>query len=145
MSSDSSRRHSNGAGAAAVAPGGPGTGVAPGSYRGAGATQRFGESERNDHWWLKPLAQALGLVVLIGYANYAAILGPAHYHYMAEGRHYLSPFYSPYLHPRWLPIWLSPALLVSCSRSVSAPRATTTARPTTGRSSPIRWPAPWAR
>jgi hypothetical protein len=50
--------------------------------------------------------------VLIGYANYAAILGAAHYHYVANGRDYLSPFYSPYLHPGWLPAWLSPALLI---------------------------------
>jgi hypothetical protein len=84
----------------------------PNAQRGEGYTQRFGETERKDPWWFIPLAQALGLAVLIGYANYAAILGPAHYHYVAEGRDYLSPFYSPYLHPSWLPAWLSPALLI---------------------------------
>ena len=28
-------------------------------------------------------------------ANVAAFFGAGHYHYVAEGRHYLSPFYSP--------------------------------------------------
>ena len=105
MGADSTRRWSSGTGAVSSA-------SAPTSHRGAGFAQRFGESERSDAWWLKPLSQAAGLVVLIGYANYAAILGPAHYHFEAMGRHYLSPFYSPYVHPAWLPFWLSPALLI---------------------------------
>jgi len=106
MALDSKRRWSSGAGTAAGARlGSPG-------HRGAGADQKFGESERDDAWWFKPLIQALGLVVLIGYANYAAILGPDHYQFVANGRHYLSPFYSPYIHPDWLPSWLSPALLI---------------------------------
>jgi hypothetical protein len=97
----------------ATAPAGlPATGTPPGAWRGAGQAQRFGATERRDRWWLIPFLQAFGLVALIGYANYAAILGPAHYHYVAGGRDYLSPFYSPYLHPGWLPVWLSPALLV---------------------------------
>jgi len=106
MALDSKRRSSSGVGAAAGRPlGSP-------EYRGAGADQKFGESERNDAWWFKPLLQALGLLLLIGYANYAAILGPAHYQFVQNGRDYLSPFYSPYIHPSWLPVWLSPALLI---------------------------------
>ena len=105
MAAESSRRWSSAVGAATSRPQGAST-------RGAGFTQKFGESERSDSWWFKPLIQALGLVVLIGYANYAAILGPAYYHYVAAGRDYLSPFYSPYIHPSWLPAWLSPALLI---------------------------------
>ena len=105
MALDSTRRWSSGAGAISGA-------APPATHRGAGAAQKFGESERSDAWWFKPLLQALGLVLLIGYANYAAILGAAHYHYVENGRHYLSPFYSPYLHPSWLPAWLSPALLI---------------------------------
>ena len=113
MALDSKRRWSSGAGAAAgpVTQAGPARLGGP-EHRGAGATQKFGESERNDAWWFKPLMQALGLLVLIGYANYAAILGPAHYQYIENGRHYLSPFYSPYIHPAWLPAWFSPALLI---------------------------------
>jgi len=114
MSPDRERAWSDGAGTAAapVAPGLPATGTTPGQHRGSGYGLPFGATERTDGWWVKPLAQALGLVILLGYANYAAILGPAHYHYAENGRHYLSPFYSPYLHPSWLPAWFSPALLI---------------------------------
>ena len=84
----------------------------PGRHPGQGMAEGFGQTERTDAWWLIPVAQALGLLVLIGYANYAAILGAAHYHYVENGRDYLSPFYSPYIHPAWLPAWLSPALLI---------------------------------
>src|SRR5262245_57045226 len=100
--------------AAAPAPprGVPATGTPPGSWRGAGLQQGFGASERTDAWWFIPVIQAIGLLILIGYANYAAFLGAAHYRFAADGRDYLSPFYSPYIHPAWLPAWLSPALLI---------------------------------
>jgi hypothetical protein len=97
----------------ATAPGGlPSTGAPRGAARGKAIDDRFGATDRTDNWWLIPTLQAIGLVLLIGYANYAAILGAAHYHYIEDGRHYLSPFYSPYLNPSWRPGWLSPALLV---------------------------------
>ena len=115
MAAEPQRTLSRGAGVAGAPDrphGLPSTGTPPGAWRGAGADQTFGATERKDRWWLIPVVQALGLVILIGYANYAAILGPAHYHYLENGRDYLSPFYSPYLHPAWLPAWLSPALLI---------------------------------
>jgi hypothetical protein len=114
MSGEPRRMLSAGTGTAGVSAvsGLPATGTPPGAWRGAGHEQKFGASERPDRWWTIPLLQALGLVVLIGYANYAAILGAAHHHYVANGRDYLSPFYSPYVHPGWLPAWLSPALLI---------------------------------
>jgi hypothetical protein len=112
MSPEPQRKLSSGAGTVPAAAGVPATGTPPGAWRGAGFGQRFGATERTDNWWLIPVSQALGLLVLIGYANYAAIMGAAHYHYIANGRDYLSPFYSPYLHPAWLPSWLSPALLI---------------------------------
>jgi len=90
----------------------PSTGTAPGGHRGAGSTQRFGETERKDAWWFIPALQALGLLVLIGYANWAAFLGAGHYHFVQNGRDYLSPFFSPYLRPAWLLDWFSPAILV---------------------------------
>jgi hypothetical protein len=90
----------------------PSTGTPPGAWRGAGFGQRAGQTERRDAWWLIPGLQALGLIVLLGYANYAAFLGAAHYHYVTNGRDYLSPFFSPYIHPAWLPDWISPALLI---------------------------------
>ena len=100
------------ASAAPVAPGLPATGTAPGRDRGAGLRMPLGASERSDASWVKPLAQALGLAILLGYANWAAFLGADHYHYIEQGRHYLSPFYSPYVHPDWLPSFISPALLI---------------------------------
>src|SRR5438093_1490122 len=110
------RKLSSGAGAAATmpqaAPGLPSTGTAPGAHRGRGLGEGFGKTERTDNWWFVPVLQAVGLIVLIGYANYAAIFGAAHYHYVQDGRDYLSPFYSPYLKFSWVPSWLSPALLV---------------------------------
>jgi hypothetical protein len=86
--------------------------MSPGAHRGRGLGEGFGKTDRTDAWWLVPVAQAIGLLVLIGYANYAAILGAAHYRYVENGRDYLSPFFSPYVKPAWLPGWFSPALLV---------------------------------
>ena len=89
------------------------TGTPPGAYRGRGLGEGFGKTDRNDAWWVLPVLQGIGLVCLIGYANYAAIFGAAHYHFIDNGRDYLSPFYSPYLGGfSWRPLWLSPALLV---------------------------------
>ncbi len=112
------RRLSSATGAA-VAPGarppasyGSATGTPPGAHRGRGLDEGLGRTDRADAWWFVPVIQAVGLLVLIGYANYAAFLGAAHYHYVDGGRDYLSPFYSPYLKPAWLPGWVSPALLV---------------------------------
>src|SRR3990172_9568982 len=114
MPPDRPRAWSSGAGspAAPVAPGLPATGTVPGRHRGAGYGLPFGSTERTDAWWVKPLAQALGLALLLGYPNWAAFLAADPYHYVENGRDYLSPFYSPYLHPGWLPNWLSPALLI---------------------------------
>jgi hypothetical protein len=117
MASTDDRMWSSGAAAAVSAParvtgGVPSTGTTPGEDRGAGFAQRLGQTERKDAWWLIPGLQALGLLVLIGYANWAAFLGAAHYHYVREGRDYLSPFFSPYIRPSWLPSWFSPAILI---------------------------------
>jgi len=113
MPPDRERAWSSGAGTATAPPGGlPATGTRPGAHRGSGFGLPLGATERTDGWWIKPLVQALGLALLLGYANWAAILGADHYRYVENGRHYLSPFYSPYIHPWWLPAWLSPALLV---------------------------------
>jgi hypothetical protein len=95
-----------------VARGLPATGTPPGESRGTGLGMPLGASERTDAWWVKPLSQALGLAILLGYANWAAFLGADHYHFVEGGRHYISPFYSPYLKPGWLPNFISPALLI---------------------------------
>jgi len=117
LSTTHDRKWSSGAAAVSAPPapaprGVPSTGTAPGAHRGAGLAQRFGQTERKDAWWFIPALQAAGLLVLIGYANWAAFLGQAHYHYVQGGRDYLSPFFSPYIRPAWLPSWFSPAILI---------------------------------
>jgi hypothetical protein len=83
----------------------PSTGTPPGAWRGAGAAQRFGETERKDNWWFLPVTQAIGLALLGLYATWAAFQGN---HYEFGG--YLSPFYSPTFKPAWWPF--SPAFLI---------------------------------
>src|ERR1044072_1158521 len=58
-------------GAAAVAA--PAT---PGAHRGSGHLEKFGNTDRTDAWWFIPVLQAVGLLVLIGYANYAGAPSP---------------------------------------------------------------------
>jgi hypothetical protein len=77
-------------------------------YRGRGYGQPFGETDRTDAWWSTPLLQALGLLVLFGYATWAAFQG-RYYEVLEGGRNYLSPVYSPKIVVGWWPF--SPALL----------------------------------
>src|SRR5262249_32303211 len=81
----------------------------PGAAPGPASHQGFAATDRRDGWWAVPVVQAIGLSVLGAYATWAAFQG-THFSYSAEGRTYLSPFYSPLLAFRWWP--LSPALLV---------------------------------
>jgi hypothetical protein len=82
-----------------------GLGAPPGQDRGRGLGEPFGVTERTDAWWLQPLVQGLALLLLGAYATWAAFHGRDY-----QFGHYLSPFYSPLLKPKWWP--LSPALLV---------------------------------
>src|SRR6185369_3735961 len=90
------------------------------SVRQLGKRPRFGETFRQDFWWIQPLVVFLGLSAFLIYANWAAFQGN-HYHF----GNYLSPMYSPELFgdsphswfgpkPSWIPAWLpfSPALLI---------------------------------
>jgi hypothetical protein len=82
--------------------------------------RRFGETTRQDAWWIQPLVVFLGLSTFLVYSTWAAFQD-SHYTYGP----YLSPFYSPELFgssphawlgpkpsawPAWLPF--SPALLI---------------------------------
>jgi hypothetical protein len=96
------RKWSSGAGAAAAP---RGTGIPPGTNRGRAYGEPLGSTERTDLWWLKPVAQAVGLGVLGAYATWAAFQGRNY-----EFGNYLSPFYSPLFKPKWWP--LSSALLI---------------------------------
>ena len=80
----------------------------------------FGETMRQDAWWVQPCFVFLGLGAFIVYSTWAAFQG-TNYSYGP----YLSPFYSPEIFgssphswlgpkPAWWPTWLlfSPALLI---------------------------------
>ncbi len=80
----------------------------------------FGQTERQDSWWIQPLAIFLGFSAFIIYSTWAAFQGD-NYHFGP----YLSPFYSPEIFgdsshslfgpkPGWWPLWLpfSPAFLI---------------------------------
>jgi hypothetical protein len=81
--------------------------------------RRFGETSRQDRWWLRPVLVFTILAAFIVYATWAALQGD-HYRFGP----YLSPLYSPELFgsgaawfgalPAWWPSWLpwSPAILI---------------------------------
>ena len=70
-------------------------------------THSLGATDRRDNWWAGPVAVAIGFTAFIVYATWAALQGN-HYHWGP----YLSPFYAPNLKQDWMPVWLSPALLI---------------------------------
>jgi hypothetical protein len=65
----------------------------------------FGATGRRDAWWVAPVAVAVGLAVIGLYLTWAAMQNE---HFRYGG--YLSPVYSPEIHPWWWPI--SPAFLI---------------------------------
>ncbi|MGH9412277.1 MAG: succinate dehydrogenase [Terriglobales bacterium] len=64
----------------------------------------FGETQRNDFWWVTPLVVFLGLGAFVCYSTWAAFQGD----FFRFGP-YLSPMYSPQLlnvRPDWWPFWI---------------------------------------
>lgn len=59
-------------------------------------------------WWFEPVSVVLVLSSFSVYVIWAALQG--HGEYLTDGRHYLSPFYSPQIPTPWG--WLSPAFLI---------------------------------
>lgn len=80
----------------------------------------LGRTERQDAWWVGPLATALGLGLFIVYSTFRAIYntdfevghGARVNSANPEHAYLLSPFYSPLLVLPWLPSWISPAFLI---------------------------------
>jgi hypothetical protein len=70
-------------------------------------TLSLGATDRRDNWFTTPIITALIFIGFIVYATWAALVN-AHY----EVGPYLSPFYSPLIHPSWLPSWFSPAIFI---------------------------------
>ena len=81
---------------------------------------KFGQTARQDNWWLMPLVTFLAFSTFIVYSTWAAFQGD----FYRLGP-YVSPFYSPELFgdpahawfgamPSWIPAWLpiTPALLI---------------------------------
>jgi hypothetical protein len=88
------------------------------------APRGFGQTARNDNWWVAPLLTFLGLSTFVVYSTWAAFQGK---YYWVEGTNYLSPMYAPELWggshhawfgkeatwwPKWLPIAYSAAFLI---------------------------------
>lgn len=69
------------------------------------AREGLGVTDRRDAWWAAPFAVAAGLGLLGLYLTWAAAQNA---HFRFDG--YLSPVYSPEIHPAWWP--LSPAFLI---------------------------------
>ena len=92
--------------------------------------RRFGETTRNDAWWIYPGLVFLGFSTFIIYSTWAAFQATnsqhCYYWYGGDGANYLSPFFSPSLFgsvphpgifgvvPSWWPAALpfSPAFLI---------------------------------
>lgn len=78
---------------------------------------KLGASQRDDAWWVGPLATALGLGAFVVYATFRALYNAGYElgigtEVLPDHAYLLSPFYSPLLAAPWLPAWLSPAVLI---------------------------------
>ena len=52
----------------------------------------FGDTQRRDRWWVKPLLTFLGLSAFIVYSTWRAFMNSG-YLWEGSGTHLLSPFY----------------------------------------------------
>lgn len=72
----------------------------------------LGQTQRRDAWWVGPAGTAVGLGVFIVYATFRALHNADYVVERSAWGELLSPFYSPLIRPAWLPLWLSPAVLI---------------------------------
>ena len=76
------------------------------------ANAGFGDTNRNDNWWVAPMITAVVLGAFVVYGTFRAFYN-AEYEVRNDTHAYLlSPFYSPLLIFDWLPSWISPAFLI---------------------------------
>jgi hypothetical protein len=76
------------------------------------ARQGLAATSRRDPWWLVPGIIAAGFGAFIAYSLFSALIWEPFFHVPYELDGYLSPFFSPLVRPDWLPIWISPAVLI---------------------------------
>lgn len=73
--------------------------------------RRYGLTGRVDRWWVEPLMTGGGLLAFIIYTGISATVGSS-WAFETEHHLYLSPLFEPLITPGWLPVWVSPALLI---------------------------------
>ena len=76
------------------------------------ARQGFGATSRIDDWATEPGIVAFGFTAFIVYSLFSALLWYPLFGVAYEVDGYLSPFFSPLIHPDWMPVWFSPAILI---------------------------------
>ena len=76
------------------------------------ASQGFGATSRIDDWATEPGIVAFGFTAFIVYSLFSALLWYPLFGVAYEVDGYLSPFFSPLIHPDWMPTWFSPAILI---------------------------------
>jgi hypothetical protein len=76
------------------------------------ARQGFGATSRIDDWATEPGIVAFGFTAFIVYSLFSALLWYPLFGVAYEVDGYLSPFFSPLIHPDWMPTWFSPAILI---------------------------------
>jgi hypothetical protein len=76
------------------------------------ASQGFGRTSRIDDWATEPGIVAFGFTAFIVYSLFSALLWYPLFGVAYEVDGYLSPFFSPLIHPDWMPTWFSPAILI---------------------------------
>jgi hypothetical protein len=72
----------------------------------------LGATRRLDRWWVAPGVQGTVFTVCATYLFISGILLTPLFGTPYEVDGYLSPLFSPLIHPEWLPTWLSPGLFI---------------------------------
>jgi len=76
------------------------------------AGRGFGRTARVDAWWIAPTVQAVAFTALAAYLFFSGIVWTPLFGTAYEVDGYLSPLFSPLIAPAWLPVFISPGLLI---------------------------------
>lgn len=72
----------------------------------------LGATERSDLWWVAPLTTFLVLGGFVVYATFRVFYNNYYHVDEPDSAYLLSPLYSPLIVLSWLPVWVSPAMLI---------------------------------